>query len=57
MSMENCKHDKQAPKDVLRALPESQAGEGRHKCAVCAYDAGYKDGLEASKRLDERKSG
>jgi len=27
-------------------LPESQANsEGRHKCAGCAYDQGYSDGL------------
>jgi hypothetical protein len=32
---------KRAPKDVMDALPESQAGKGRHKCAVCAYIAGY----------------
>jgi len=25
----------------MDALPESQAGKGRHKCAVCAYIAGY----------------
>lgn len=23
------------------ALPESQAGKGRHKCAVCAYHEGF----------------
>jgi hypothetical protein len=32
---------KRAPKDVIDALPESQAGKGRHKCAVCAYHAGF----------------
>jgi Domain of unknown function (DUF3883) len=31
---------KRAPKDVIDGLPESQAGKGRHKCAVCAYHAG-----------------
>lgn len=29
---------------VLQDLPESQAGEGRHKCAYCAYEAGYAKG-------------
>lgn len=32
---------KRAPKEVIDALPESQAGKGRHKCAVCAYHAGF----------------
>src|SRR5258708_27048099 len=32
---------KRAPKDTIGALPESQAGKGRHKCAVCAYHAGF----------------
>ena len=26
-------------------LPESQAGAGRHKCAICAYESGYEDGV------------
>jgi len=32
---------KRAPKDAIDTLPESQAGKGRHKCAVCAYHAGF----------------
>lgn len=32
---------RRAPKDVIDALPESQAGTGRHKCAVCAYHEGF----------------
>jgi hypothetical protein len=32
---------KRAPKDIIEGLPESQAGKGRHKCAVCAYHAGF----------------
>lgn len=30
-----------APQHVIDALPESQAGKGRHKCAVCAYNEGF----------------
>ena len=26
---------------VLSNLPDDQGGRGRHKCAGCAYDAGY----------------
>lgn len=36
-----------APISVLRVLPESQAGSGRHKCTNCAYQNGYEDGLLA----------
>jgi len=28
-----------APKELLSALPGSQAGPERHKCVVCAYEA------------------
>jgi hypothetical protein len=32
---------RRAPKDVIESLPESQAGTGRHRCAVCAYHEGF----------------
>lgn len=37
-----------APKEVIDGLPASQAGPGRHKCAVCAYDAGFQLGKAMS---------
>ena len=49
MTNELCKHDKTAPKDTLNALPESQGGTGRHRCVICAYDAGYQKGLADGK--------
>jgi hypothetical protein len=42
----HCKHGKTAPEYLLRELSESQAGAGRHKCAICAFH----DGLEAGIR-------
>lgn len=33
--------NRRAPKAEIDALPESQAGKGRHKCAVCAYHEGF----------------
>jgi ribosomal protein S14 len=33
-----------APSEMLETLPESQAGPGRHKCAICAYHAGFQRG-------------
>lgn len=29
----------------LSDLPDSQGGEGRHKCCGCAYEEGYNDGF------------
>ena len=44
-TFESCNHGSQAPRQLLDDLPESQAGTGRHKCAVCAYEAGIQEGL------------
>lgn len=30
---------------LFNSLPFDQGGAGRHKCAGCAYDRGYQDGL------------
>ena len=46
--MAKCKHGtpyKKAPDSVIDSLPECQAGEGRHKCCICAYN----EGLEVAK--------
>lgn len=29
----------------MSQLPYDQGGRGRHKCAACAYERGYQDGL------------
>lgn len=34
------------------ALPDDQGGAGRHRCAGCAYERGYADGLERKERVD-----
>ena len=26
--------------EIIRTLPHSQAGDGRHRCAYCAYERG-----------------
>ena len=33
-------------------LPVDQGGEGRHRCAGCAYERGYEDGLKRKEQLD-----
>ncbi|MDQ1612162.1 MAG: hypothetical protein QOG00_2093 [Pyrinomonadaceae bacterium] len=42
---EQCYVGSQAPQSLLADLPESQAGSGRHKCTICAYQQGYENGL------------
>lgn len=39
-----CKHGSSAP-NAINSLPESQGKPGRHKCAACCYDAGYRAGM------------
>lgn len=52
---ETCKHGSQAPSEILRALQESQAGSGRHKCCTCAFQFGFQSltaDIEAQARAD-----
>lgn len=53
---EMCKHGNGAPKDVLENLPNYQGKTGRHKCVVCAYHAGIKEGLRIAKAEAEKKA-
>jgi len=32
---------RRAPIEAMDALPQSQAGAGRHQCAICAYHEGF----------------
>ena len=38
--MATCQHGHSMPDDLIVALPDSQAGTGRHKCVVCAFGLG-----------------
>jgi len=33
---------------MFKFLPDHQGGPGRHKCAACAYEEGYKRGFSRS---------
>ena len=48
----NTNHD--GIQQLLENLPTDQGGVGRHKCAACAYEAGYKAGynLDGSLSID-----
>lgn len=39
-----CRHNSEAPDNALGELHGNQGGLQRHKCAVCAYDYGYRRG-------------
>ena len=41
---EECQQQRRGSTEVMDALPESQAGPGRHKCCICAYHAGFARG-------------
>jgi len=47
-------HDGDVPAAVMVALPASQRGDLRHRCAFCAYLAGYAMAEESVRRLRRR---
>lgn len=47
MPQQQCDHGSAAPTQVLENLPESQAGAGRHKCVICAFQRGF-DGAKGA---------
>ena len=50
--IEECRSGRRVPKQVLYKLPDSQAGTGRHKCAICAFQLGF----EAAGKVRPRDS-
>ena len=38
--MAECPHGSSMPDELIQGLEDSQAGTGRHKCPVCAYEKG-----------------
>jgi hypothetical protein len=56
MAREICGKDHSAIRNVLEKLPESQAViRGRHRCAGCAYDEGYKAGFKDAEKQFAQK--
>ena len=41
-------HEAKVPAKAIAALPESQAGSFRHRCAACAYQLGVEHGLRTA---------
>ncbi len=54
-----CEKKHQNLESQMNSLPTDQGGIGRHKCAACAYEAGYKAGyaLDGSLSIDSVLSG
>lgn len=36
--------------EIFASLPQSQGGEGRHKCCGCAYELGFEHGRQKMPR-------
>lgn len=47
-----CNKNHSKIQDIMESLPADQGGIGRHKCAACAYDQGYKDGQMRKEKID-----
>ncbi len=45
-----CKKEHSDIQNLLAMLPNGQGGPGRHKCAACAFEEGYTDGMNGVKR-------
>jgi hypothetical protein len=46
----NCQKDHRYAQ-IFNALPIDQGAAGRHRCAGCAYDKGFEDGLARKENL------
>lgn len=47
-----CKKDHSRVQEIMSNLPDDQGGRGRHKCAACAYDEGFRLGLQLAESFD-----
>ncbi len=47
-----CTKDHSRIQTIMRQLPYDQGGWGRHKCAACAYERGYQDGLHRVENIN-----
>lgn len=47
-----CTKNHENLQSIMAKLPDDQGGIGRHKCAACAYEVGYKDWLQQKENID-----
>ncbi len=50
-----CQKDHSNIASILNGLSEGQYKAGRHKCAGCAYELGYQDGLKRKENVNIEK--
>ena len=50
-----CKKNHSNLESIMLSLPTDQGGVGRHKCAACAYEAGFRAGynLDGTLGIDD----
>jgi hypothetical protein len=47
-----CKKTHTAIDVIVKDLPIGQEGSGRHRCASCAYEIGYENGLVRAENIN-----
>lgn len=47
-------HEHETIRQLLSELPISQSGLGRHRCAGCAYEKGFQDGVAKKEVINFR---
>ena len=50
-----CSKKHSSIQNIMSKLPVDQGGVGRHKCAACAYERGFEDGLQLKGKIDLTK--
>lgn len=50
-----CKEKHDSIQTIMLGLPLDQGGKGRHKCAACAYEAGFLAGSRLEEHVDLSK--
>lgn len=48
----NCEKKHSLAQSIANKTPRDQGGKGRHKCAACAYEKGYQDGISWKMQMD-----
>lgn len=47
-----CSKNHSAIQNIMAQLPVDQGGVGRHKCAACAYEREFRDGLNRKEQIN-----
>lgn len=47
-----CSKNHSGVQTIMNSLPTDQGGKGRHKCAACAYELGYKAGIKLDEKIN-----